>query len=85
MWNRLKLSSLALGGRLANLAGLPCVIQTGAYHAPSLDVSVKVRASSRFTIICVNGIDVYFSRLNGAFDGAGISQAGDCTGGETAG
>ena len=77
MWNRIKHSWLAGFGRLANLAGLPCFIREGIYHSPSLDVAVNVRASDLFTVICVNGVDVYFYRLTGAFDGAGV-RATDC-------
>lgn len=39
--------------------------------AEGIDVSVKVHRSPLYTIITVNGIDVYFYRLTGGIDGVG--------------
>ena len=78
MWNRLKRESRALAGQFANLVGLPCVIREGHYRSPSLNVSVHVRTSKLFTVVCVNGIELYFYRLSGAYDGAGVSSSPHC-------
>lgn len=63
---------LRLVGWLANAAGMPCVVREGHFDSAAMGVSVRVRASSLYTIVSVNGVDVYFYRLSGAFDGVGL-------------
>lgn len=67
---RLRLGMSHCLGRLANLAGMG-VVREGAYISPSLGVQVRVRVSSLYTTITVNGVDVYFDRLSGSIDGVG--------------
>ena len=70
----LRLRLLDWMGKLANLAGLPCIVREGEYSSPSAGVTVRVRSSSLFTVVTVNGVDVYFYRLSGEYDGVGISN-----------
>jgi len=76
MKNQLKYTWLKAMGHLANLAGFPSVVREGSYRVPAMDVSVSVQVSPLFTTVCVNGVDLYFTRLTGAFDGAAISERG---------
>jgi hypothetical protein len=64
---------LRFWGSVANLAGLPGIVRECDYHSESLGVVVKVRMNPRFTVITVNGVDVYFYRLTGGIDGVGLS------------
>jgi hypothetical protein len=75
MWAKLRLSWLNLWGWLANLAGWPCVVRPVEYSS-GLGVSVTVRASNLFTVVTVNGVEVYFYRLSGKIDGVGLSPSG---------
>ena len=79
MWPSLRLRWLSFWGWLANLSGYPCIIREGEYHSPSVGVDVRVKASRLYTVVTVNDVDVYFYRLTGGYDGAGVSQASDCT------
>ena len=65
-------------GKLANLAGWPSIIRESDYRSDAICVSVKVRKSPLYTIVTVNGIDVYFYRFTGGIDGVGISLPTDC-------
>lgn len=83
MMTRLRLKLIDWLGQLANLAGLPCIMREGEYSSPSSGVTVRVRASSLFTVVTVNGVDVYFYRLTGGIDGIGITQTSDYSRGRT--
>ena len=78
---RLKLSWLTFWGWLANLAGFPGVVRACRYQS-QLGVVVTVRKSSLFTVVTVNGTDVYFYRLTGGIDGVGFNPSSDCMSGE---
>jgi hypothetical protein len=65
-------------GALFNLAGLPGFVRPCEYQAASASVAVAVRTSPFYTVITVNGVDVYFHRLNGGIDGIGLTQASGC-------
>ena len=54
------------------------MLREGTYESPALGVSVRVRSSPLFTTVTVNGVDVYFYRLTGGYDGVGFSPASDC-------
>lgn len=64
-------------GVLANLAGVPGFVRECEYRASVADVIVSVRKSSLYTIVTVNGVDVYFYRLTGRIDGIGFSPSSD--------
>lgn len=70
-WIRLR-ARLALG-MLFNIAGIPGLVQNCDYEAGVTDATVKVRVRDLFTIIEVNGLEIYFHRLTGTVDGVGTS------------
>jgi hypothetical protein len=60
-------------GKLANLAGVPCVVREGDYGSSATGMMVSVRSSDLYTTVTVNGVDVYFNRLSGRLDSIGFS------------
>lgn len=75
MWALMKLYL----GKLANVAGYPALVRECEYRSPALDAVVKVKKLELFTVVTVNGLDVYFHRLTGAIDGVGANQGACCT------
>ncbi len=59
-------------GRVAGLAGFPGWVRECSYTSV-LGVQVHVRISPLFTVVTVNGVDVYFYRLSGQIDGVGAA------------
>lgn len=57
-------------GHVASLSGCPGFVRPCEYLG--LGVAVTVRVSTLFTVVSVNGIDVYFYRLTGGIDGVGF-------------
>jgi hypothetical protein len=74
MWAALRDGIISFGGQLANIAGLPCFIREAEYRSRSLEITVRVRASHLYTVVTVNGIDVYFNRLSGTMDGIRVRR-----------
>ena len=70
-WIRLRIR-LALG-MVFNLAGVPGLVRDCDYVAGVTDATVKVRVRDLFTIITVNGLEIYFHRLTGSIDGVGVT------------
>ena len=68
----IRLSFLIWAGRILNLAGLPGFLRAG-HHESELG-TVRVRVSPLYTVVTVNGVDVFFYRLTGGIDGVGINQ-----------
>ena len=66
-------------GKLANLAGYPMIVRACEYHSEGLGTSVSVRRMEMYTLISVNGTDVYFNRLTGKIDGVGGIPSAGCT------
>ena len=64
-------------GWAANLVGFPGCVRVCSYTS-TLGVQVVVRISPLFTVVTVNGVDVYFYRLSGQIDGVGFSPTSDC-------
>lgn len=58
----------------ANLLGWPCVVRPCEYSSKLASVSVK--CTNLFTVVTVNGVQVYFQRGTGTLDGVGV-QARD--------
>lgn len=58
-------------GIALNALGFPAIIRECEYGG-ELGNKVRVRKSPLFTIITVNGVDVYFSRITGTIDGTGM-------------
>ncbi len=66
-------------GKLLNLAGFPGLVRECDYHSRALNTRIKVRKLGLYTIITVNGLDIYFTRFTGMMDGVGVNQASGCT------
>ncbi len=64
----------ALAGRLLNALSVPGFVSEADYRSERLGTHVRVRCGDRFTVVSVNGIEVYFCRLSGRIDGVGASQ-----------
>ena len=58
-------------GDLLNMLGLPGFIREYNYGSRIGNGNIKVRISPFYTIITVNGLDVYFNRWSGRIDGTG--------------
>ena len=78
LWAWWRLGSRQLLGGLLNLAGVPGFVRDCQYTATITDAHVSVQRSGVFTVVTVNGLDVYFHRLTGRIDGVGFSPAADC-------
>ena len=74
----LRLSLRVLAGKLYNLAGVPGLVRDCDYSASICEARIKVRAEKLFTVITVNGLDIFFHRLTGKIDGVGFSPPADC-------
>src|SRR5258707_13000908 len=61
---------LFLGG-VFNLAGIPGLVRECTYGGSTAKAEITVRHGGLFTIISVNGLDIYFHRLTGSIDGVG--------------
>jgi len=60
-------------GKLLNAIGVPGVVQPGTYESGVGPTSVRITVGPLFTVVSVNGVDVYIHRLTGAIDGVGMS------------
>jgi len=65
-------------GAVLNFLRLPGFVRPGTYQAGICNASILVRTSRLFTIISVNGLDIYFTRLTGKIDGVGFSPVSGC-------
>src|SRR5882724_6564525 len=65
-------------GKVLNAIGVPGVLQPGTYEAGIGQGSVRVTVGPLFTVVTVNGLDVYFHRFTGVIDGVGFSVAAGC-------
>jgi hypothetical protein len=82
VWVRLRLSWARFWGAVANLAGMPAFVRECDYESP-LGMVVRVRKGRLFTVVTVDGVDVFFYRLSGRIDGVVLSSPPDCTESET--
>jgi hypothetical protein len=73
----LRVSLLTWAGRILNLAGFPGWIRSGSHD--SQFGTVHVRVSALYTVVTVNGVEVFFYRLTGGIDGVGVSQTANYT------
>ena len=62
-------------GKALNAIGVPGIVQPGTYEAGIGPASVRITVGPLFTVVTVNGIDVYLHRFTGAIDGVGFSTA----------
>ncbi len=70
-------------GKLLVVLGIPGVVVNQSYEAVNTRAKVRVHLGPLFSVVSVNGLDVYFHRLTGKIDGVGFSPAGDCKSDET--
>lgn len=77
-WANLSLVKLYLG-KLANLAGVPCFVRECDYRSHAIGAHVTVKRLEMYTLVTVNGVDVYFNRFSGKIDGVGASLASGCS------
>lgn len=67
-----------VSGRVMNALGVPGFVSPTNYKSQALGIRVQVRCSGFFTVVSVDGLDVYFTRLTGRVDGVGFSPTSDC-------
>ena len=73
LWVRRRRDNLTdILGWLMKRLGVPGAIQPFEIHDELTGQHVKVKVSSRFTVIQVDGRDYYFYRYSGRFDGTGM-------------
>lgn len=60
-------------GWLLNGLGFPGFVYDDAYVASSSDTNVSVHRGPFFTVVTVNGLDIYIHRLTGKIDGVGFN------------
>jgi hypothetical protein len=58
-------------GRVLNALGAPGFVRSGSFESQQLGARVRVHCGELFTVVSVNGTDVYFERLGGRLDGVG--------------
>ncbi len=66
-----------LGG-FANSLGIPGFVRKVEYHSDNFGTRVAVRVGRLFTVVSVDGTDVYFNRFSGEIDGVGFSRTSGC-------
>ena len=66
-------------GSVLNALGFPGLVQDVEYDAGICKAKITVKRLGLFTVISVNGLDVYFHRLTGAIDGVGFSPTSGYT------
>ena len=67
-----------LVGKLLNLAGYPAIVRECEYRSRALNADVRVKRLALYTLVTVNGLDVYFNRITGSIDGVGFNPSADC-------
>ena len=74
-------------GHLIDLLRMPGFIQSGTYNSGFSAQQISVRTSPRYTIVTVNGVEFFFLRESGRFDGTGTMSLNpmlsDCGEGHT--
>ena len=65
-------------GKLLNLGGYPSLVRECEYESSALGARVSVKKLELYTVISVNGLDVYFKRFTGEIDGVGSNPNADC-------
>src|SRR4029077_1700421 len=63
------------GSKVLNAIGGPGGVQAGTYESSVGPTSVRITVGPLFTVVTVNGVDVYLHRLTGTIDGVGCSVA----------
>ena len=58
-------------GKVMGWAGLPGFVRDCEYQCGISGQFIRVQVSPLFTVVSVNGLDVYFYRMTGGIDGTG--------------
>jgi hypothetical protein len=58
-------------GRVLNTLGAPGFVRSGSFESRQSGTHVRVYCGELYTVVSVNGVDVYFDRLGGRIDGVG--------------
>ena len=64
-------------GRLLVTLRIPGIIVNQSYDGTITRAKVRVHLGPLFSVVSVNGLDVYFHRLTGKIDGVGFSPGSD--------
>jgi hypothetical protein len=60
-------------GNLMNAVGAPGFLRDTDFRSKTFGTHVRVKRGQLFTVVSINGLDVYFSRFTGNVDGVGFS------------
>jgi hypothetical protein len=72
--SRVRLRLRVAAGTLLNLLGFPGFVRECKYRGTQTEAEITVQQGALFTIISVNGLDIYFHRLTGTIDGVGSTN-----------
>ena len=75
MWTRARLWL----GKAMIVFGVPGIVVNQTYDAAITRAKVRVHLGPLFSVVSVNGLDIYFHRLTGKIDGVGFSPASEYT------
>ena len=67
-------------GRILNALRAPGFVRPMEYSGEYTEQSLKIRTSPRYTILTINGLEFYFLRESGRFDGIGAMSINYDTG-----
>ena len=70
-------------GLLLTALRVPGIMVEQRYEAQTTSARVRVYLSPLFSVVSVNGVDIYFHRLTGKIDGVGFSAPPGCKADET--
>jgi hypothetical protein len=62
-------------GRLLAALRIPGIVVAQSYEAEITSARVRVSLSPLFSVVSVNGLDIYFHRLTGRIDCVGFSAS----------
>ena len=79
MWTMIRLWL----GKLLVALGIPGFMMSQTYDAQVTNARVRVYLGPLFSVVSVNGLDIYFHRLTGKIDGVGLSAPSACAADET--
>jgi len=65
-------------GKLFVALGIPGFIVSQTYDAQVTTARVRVYLGPLFSVVSVNGLDIYFHRLTGKIDGVGLTAPSAC-------
>jgi hypothetical protein len=73
--SRLRIWARLFFGEVFNLAGVPGLVRECRYGSTATTAEITVKHGRLFTVISVNGLDIYFHRLTGSIDGVGTTDS----------